>query len=302
MYAMYMAEGIRPHFVKTSGGKRNQGIQKWVIGLLVLLGFLLVGCGSPATPSKISTLGPITATGTVSATGTSLYRRGTHVLFMNGHPRFFLESKLIDLNEFQNVYAAVHGDLSPNTHVKFLPVIQVSSVDALDESQSSALQSYKIPSLSISLQAPASWKSLFTEKRLLFTLPTENMPFIAIEQIDAVKLPEGIPVRIDGRNGVRVTEEGSPVHRVYVKRLDGTVTLVTFGPKGANSLGERDAFYSLLATVRFSEQSASQGSSASDQIEGSMQPCGGPAGVLCPAGEYCEVKEMDTGIGTCRSL
>ena len=241
-------------------------------------------------------LGPYTATGTITATGAALYRRGTHLLSMNGRPRFFLESKTVNLNEFQDAYVVVQGELTPNTHPKFLPVIQVGSVQKEDAPSEEEMQEYTVDSLSISLDAPRFWESTIAGGGLTFTLPEEKEPFIAIEYSADSLIPEGVPVRIDGQNGVRVVEEGD--HHVFVHTPDEKILLFTFGPKGKESMKERDAFYTLLQSVEFK----GGWKEPEEEFKGSRQPCGGSAGVLCPAGEYCEVRELDTGIGTCRAL
>lgn len=267
--------------------------------LLLLLTLFFAACGAPGSDDPADDIGPTTATGTIAATGASLYRRGTHLLLMEGSPRFFLESKSVNLSEYQDAAVVVRGELSLNTHKKYLPVINVSSVERASESHENLLQKYDVGALALSLEAPSAWKSSLKDGRLTFTHKSEDQPFIAIELLDSVEAPEGIPVRIDGQNGVRVVEEGSSVHRVYVRRGGALISLFTFGPKGDASSGERDAFYTMLQSIKFHEVSDEE---VEEDNSGSGQPCGGPAGVICPEGEYCKIVEIDTGIGVCREL
>ncbi len=268
--------------------------------LSLILFLALVACGKPSSDDAISDIGPTTATGTITATGASLYRRGTHLLLMEGRPRFFLESKSVSLSEYQDARVIVHGELSLNTHKKYLPVINVSSVERVFGAEAASLQEYNVKSLALSLEAPSVWKSAMRDGRLVFTIPSEDQPFIAVELLDFIEVPEGIPVRIDGQNGVRVVEEESGVHRVYVRRGGSLISLFTFGPKGDASAGERDAFYTVLQSVMFDE--VSDEDVEDDVPSGSGQPCGGSAGVICPEGEYCKIMEIETGIGVCRGL
>lgn len=266
---------------------------------IIFLIILLTACGTSGPDDVPDDIGPTTATGTITATGASLYRRGTHLLLMDERPRFFLESKSVNLSEYQNVQVVVRGELSLNTHKKYLPVINVASVEKIANADAASLQEYNVKSLALSLEAPSSWKSLLKEGRLTFTHKSEEQPFIAIETFDFVDVPEGIPVRIDGQNGVRVVDEESGVHRVYVRRGGSLVSLFTFGPKGDLSSGERDAFYTMLQSVKFDQISDEV---VEEDVSGSGQPCGGSAGVICPEGEYCKITEIDTGIGICRGL
>ena len=268
----------------------------FVLALALIPALLSCGRSDKTLPDVTALLGPYTATGTITATGAALYRRGTHLLSMNGRPRFFLESKTVSLNEFQGAYVVVQGELSPNTDPKFLPVIQVGTVQKADAPSEEEMQKYTVDSLKISLDAPRIWKSTITGERLIFTLASETESFIAIGYSADPVIPEGVPVRINGQNGVRVVEEGN--HHVFVHTPDEKILLFTFGPKGEESMKERDAFYTLLQSVEFKGGEKVP----EEEFKGSRQPCGGSAGVLCPTGEYCEVKEIDTGIGICRAL
>jgi len=267
--------------------------------LFFALLLILSACTSGAPDDDIVTqFGPYTATGTITATGASLYRRGTHLLSIEGRPRFFLESKTVRLNDFEEMNVVVEGELTPNTHSRFLPVIQVMSTKKVGSSAQEQMERYAVTVLGLSLDAPTRWKSAVTDSRLTFALSTEEQPFIAIEESSMPDLPEGIPVRIGSRNGIRSVESG--VHRVYVSLEEQNAILFTFGPKGNESAMLRDAFYTMLKSVVF--DASAQQSSSSSAFAGSRQPCGGPAAVLCPQGEYCEVREIDTGIGVCRAL
>jgi len=279
-------------------------MQKYLF-FLGILSMILVACVSrQPQPSPSDIFGPSTATGTIVGTGASLYRRGTHVLLMNGHPRFYLESKQVNLQEFEGDSAVVRGEITANTHPSFLPVIEVESVTALTEEADAPLQKYNIPFLALSLEAPRTWKSTLTRDRLLFRLEEGGAPFVEMEKRAAGALPEGLPIRISGRNGVRIVEEGSGKHLVYVEGNADMVILFTFTPEKEDPITLRDAFYALLRTVVFAEEASSSSSvsSSSSSSSGPFIPCGGPAHVLCPAGMYCEVREFDTGIGACRQL
>ncbi|HLC75870.1 MAG TPA: hypothetical protein VJB82_01995 [Candidatus Peribacterales bacterium] len=264
--------------------------------------FLLLfsACSREQVPDDISTLfGPYTATGTISATGASLYRRGTHILSVENKPRFFLESKTVRLNDFEEGVVVVEGELSPNTHPRFFPVIQVNAVrNAESIGTVLKIERYAVSALSLSLEAPIVWQSDISGGRLTFTYPSEESPFIAIEHSTMPDLPEGIPVRIGSKNGIRSVESGA--HRVYVLQEEGDAILFTFGPKGVESAKLRDAFYTMLRSVEF--EGSGEEVDEEPLFQGSKQPCGGIAKVLCPDGEFCDVQEMDTGIGVCRSL
>lgn len=273
--------------------------------LALALALALSACGGGSShPDIADILGPSTATGTIVATGSSLHRRGTHLLTMNGRNRFFLESRSVHLNDYIDQYVSVEGEIAPNTYSSFLPVMQVVSVVPIEGGATPDVQRYDVASLRLTLEAPRLWQSSLDHGRLTFQYTEEDQPFIAVEHDETGVLPqEGIPIRIDGRNGVRIVDEETGVHRAYVKLSDDMIILFTFGPKGPGSMGLRDAFYTMLQSVEFPEE-VEEGVEVEEgtEVKGSGQPCGGSAGVLCPEGEYCAVTEFATGIGQCREL
>jgi hypothetical protein len=275
---------------------------------ILALTLALAGCAKqPEIPSSSDILGPYTATGTIVGTGASLYRRGTHVLLMDSYPRFFLESRTVDLNAFEGVRAVVQGELFPNTHPTFLPVLQVSAVVPQGGRQALPLQRYDVPLLGLSLEAPSEWEGKLSEGSLTFRLPVEGAiePFLVVGRSAEKELPQGFPLRIGGENAVRFVDEADGQHRVYVSTPRGDTLLFTFTPKGLPEvLPLRDAFYALLRSVRFDEgrgegDALNPGSASGS---GPLIPCGGPAHVLCPEGQFCEVRELETGIGVCQPL
>lgn len=282
--------------------------------LALTLALTLIGCidkQSPIPPGDI--LGAYSATGTIVSTGSSLYRRGTHVLKMDGRSRFYLESKDVNLNQYVGEYIVVQGEVVPNSHERFLPVFQVESVFQVEEPSRPDLQSYRASELRLSLEAPREWVSSVARGKLTFRLAEEPAPFVHIEQNESEFLPEGLPVRIGSRNGVRLVDPSTPAagqrdeanqHHVFVQQNEKTVITFLFIPQGEESALLRDAFYTMLRSVRFEEEEKKEEeeSEEEEKQQGSGIPCGGPAGVLCPAGEYCDVKEFDTGIGTCTRL
>jgi hypothetical protein len=274
-------------------------MRKPIIGF-ILSALLLTSCGGGEDITNI--LGAYTATGTIAQTGASLYRRGTHQLLMSGRPRFFLESKTVDLNAYSGKRVAVRGEVSPNTHKKFLPIFRVDEVNVVGDIKEVDVQEYTVSSLHLSLEAPRSWVSDLSDGRLTFSLPEESGPFVAVELRVVDLFPEGLHVRIDGQNGVRIVDEETGVHTVFVDTGADDATLFIFAPKGEESLLLRDAFYTMLRSVDFDEIKNGDNSEDPEDISGSGIPCGGPAGVLCPEGEYCKVREIDTGIGVCRQL
>jgi hypothetical protein len=278
-------------------------MRRGTLALTLFLILTLMGCsGQPERPSPSEILGPYTATGTVVATGGSLFRRGTHVLQVNGKTRFYLESKVVDLGGFEETLVVIRGELSPNTHPSFLPVLEVASVEAIELLSPPALQRYEVPMLGISIKAPVSLQGSVVGERLTFLAGGEAEPAIVIQSMPKEPLPEGLAIRLGERIGVRIVDETTGQHRVYVEGEE-KMLLFTFTPQGEVSQGMRDTFYTMLRSVEFSESAEEEAPPLPEEGGGeSAFPCGGPAAVLCPEGMFCEVTDLGTGIGVCRKL
>ncbi|MBT3834767.1 hypothetical protein HOF56_00805 [Candidatus Peribacteria bacterium] len=290
-------------FLDLSGFRRAVRGPRSAVSLLCLF-LVLSACSgdvkNTVTPSDV--FGAYTATGTVTSTGTSLYRRGTHVLKMNGRSRFYLESKKVNLSDYIGEYAVLEGEMSPNSHEKYLPVISVSSIKNASR-KNVGIQKYKVASLNISLEAPSEWNSDISGGKLKFSFTGERVPFVTIKNSDLEKLPEGLHLRVDGRNGIRFVDEEANQHHVYIRRDNGEIIEILFVPQGEKSALSRDAFYSMIKSLEIEdEEIVTDENEENPEDIGSLQPCGGSAAVICPEGEYCAVEELDTGIGKCKTL
>jgi hypothetical protein len=257
---------------------------------------LLSACGGGGqTNVSAYTYGPLSETGTLVATGVSLVRRGSHVLFAGGKAAFYLESKTLNLQEFSGKRVHVEGTLERNVHEKYLPVLVVATINPADKEE--GVKEWKLPGLSLTFSVPESWQSAVADRSASFTSPDAGSGTVfTIDAIDATGLPSGIPAVVAGNVAVKLRDV--PVGEETHILRGGQVIRIKFTPGGDAADILREQYAAVLASMVF----ASSSSSASSTGSGShLTPCGGSAGILCPAGYYCDVFDPQANIGKCRA-
>lgn len=245
--------------------------------------------------------GPRTATGVVVPADLSLTRRGTHLLVSGGKESFYLESKSVSLSTFEGQTVSVDGTLEVNTRPSDLPILVVQKIErALGSGQ---MKIWKIPALNISLNAPAHWQGRLDTGMAHFTLPGESLPLITIRSISGSSLPPGKQLFIKNRRAVTTEPQGSAVQEIYILEK-GNIIIVHFDPSTQSSVQSASEarvlaaeFQSLVSELEFISDGAKT-SSRAPGLQG--EPCGGPAGILCPTGSYCEIDDAGSNTGRCK--
>jgi hypothetical protein len=142
------------------------------------------------------------------------------------------------------------------------------------------------------------------------------------------------PVSVGGRSGVRWLNAQTGVERVQVDlRLyasdpkanvltflftpseealnlpdawdamkDDVLHSVTFTGGSSSSSLSSDASRSSLPSSLSSDGTSSQAEGSSSFGSAQGIPCGGEAGILCPAGFYCEITDVEANVGRCKTL
>ncbi len=259
---------------------------------------LLSACGGGGGGDSVQyTYGPLSETGTLVATGVSLVRRGTHVLFAGGKAAYYLESKTVNLQEFAGKRVNVTGDLQPNVSPKYLPVLSVQSVSVSEVIDTP--KEWRLEGLSLSLKAPASWLATSAEKSISFIATDAGSgTVLTLDAIDATGLPEGIPTVVAGNVAVKmrnVTAGGEEVHILH----NSQVIRIKYTPSGDDIELQHEQYTALLASLSFIASSSSS-TTSSGSGSTTVQPCGGSAGILCQQGYYCDVFDAKENIGKCR--
>ncbi|MFA5799479.1 MAG: hypothetical protein WC840_00800 [Candidatus Peribacteraceae bacterium] len=263
--------------------------------------------GSPPEPVKT---GPASATGTLIPAEVSLTRRGSHALVAGGKTQFFLESKKENLQEFEGQTVFVSGNLEPNFRPEDLPVLVVEYLRASRGQE--PLHDWDVPALNLRIRAPETWGATIEKGVVSFTLLGEETPLLIISLTSSGSLPSGAPIFVAGRRGVRTTPEKGTLQDVYFADKDVSIRF-HFDVSRQRSVQRVEEgqilltqFENLLASASFlSDRSSSSSLIPSLTGTGASTggtPCGGSAGVLCPAGFFCDITDAVENIGNCRRL
>ena len=97
---------------------------------LLLLALLLVSCGDGNELSPLPE-GEQTVTGILELTELSFVRRGTHMLYMDGVPVYYVESKVVNLSAHEGKSVELTGTLERNTDKNDIPVLVVTSLNSI---------------------------------------------------------------------------------------------------------------------------------------------------------------------------
>lgn len=278
-----------------------------VVAVLALCGYLAwLGFSGPGAARELPQ-GVQTLTGTLVPAELSLTRRGTHALKVDGEDVAYVESASVNLRLYELTEVGVTGAFTHNTDPSDLPVLVATSVRAIEI----PAVSVDLPTVGLTLKVPESWEYQVFDDGVAFGLTGSTTPFLRIMKTSLTRLPdEGTPMFIGGYDAVRV--QGKDGQSFFVQ---GGRIILSFTWTSRDE-AQSAAFAQMLRTaiVRSASSSSSQrtmtggvfvlpssAASGSDASAGKPKPCGGPAGVLCPAGTYCAVTEAD-GVGTCVPL
>lgn len=271
--------------------------------IILLLPLFLVACGNQPEPAI--PFGPATMTGTLQRSEISLMRRGTHVLLQQGIPVVYIESRSGSLLAAEGHEVVVSGVVGPNTDRDDLPVLSAQNMRIVVAD----MKALSLPKHKLRLSVPATWKpqdavSLATGNALLthFTDTASTSPdavLLTVSSMSGTVLPSGTSLSIGGQPAVRsvLGDQES-----YALMRSGVVLTVT--PSSQLSGNHPALLRDILGSIAFvgSPSQSTSHSSVSAASVGPQQPCGGPAGILCPSGSVCIITDAVQSVGYCKSL
>lgn len=262
---------------------------------ILYLGFTVFLFACARQPTNIPPLsqGVQEVSGYLSPAELSLIRRGTHLLLHEGVEIYFVESKVIALQEFEGKEVTLRGTLEYNTDQTSLPVLVVEELSIKEP----LWKKVSIQSMGLTMEIPPEWNIEKTEGDEVRLIPLSSTKAIVRISNEDQPIPSGTPIRIGDRSGVRVLNEQTGEQEISVHDRD-SVVFITFIPQDSDRLlEERTAFLRVLQSIEWQVSSNESNPSSSSKEYGA--PCGGVAGVLCPNGFYCEIMAFKEGIGRC---
>lgn len=296
---------------------------RFALPSVFLLALAVSACDSskrPTVPKGIQEL-----QGVVQPASLKVVRRGTHVLMQNGRETYFLESASVNLHDVENHEVTVRGIFEANTDPTAAPVLIVQEI-IKDEL---SMRAWSLPTLGVSFDVPKDWEGSIIDDRALFTasgssavvlevsaLPLAEAPFQALSDLGMEEEDRIMPVVIASKRALRVIDETTGSERIFLD-LGTTVSdpakrVVAFTfhpPLSQSALEAREAILRLIQSIMLGSKAKSSAASSRGSLtdtgtttDKAGTPCGGTAGVLCPAGYYCNVTDLQANIGRCKKL
>lgn len=234
-----------------------------------------------------------TLTGVLLPVPISISRRGTHALMQNGEQTALVESTKINLRDIEGVDVVVTGHFERNTDPDALPVLVASGVTLVTLD----MRTWQLPVQKITLDTPRTWNPSFFPEGARFT-ETGGLVHLAVSTSSLTTLPGNAP-RISAGGRPAVLVHGTGAQTLYVQNGSSIFTL-----EFADTAAVSDTL--IMRIIRTLHFTVASSSSVSASGTGSSTPtgipCGGVAGVLCPAGQYCEITDSVTNTGRCKAL
>ncbi len=269
--------------------------------VLSVLSILLLGACSRRSDVEAVPLGPITATGTLVSADVSLIRRGSHILIVDGQPRYYVESKTENLGDFEGRLVGIDGTIELNTMKGDFPVIVLRTIRSKVGNE--GLHLWNIPALNLRLRTPDAWKGSIQGKTASFTLDGEDVPLLSIQLMSGSTLPTGESFYVRNRPAVRTELNSGASQEIFVLERD-TVISFRFDPSSLKTVRSTEEGKILAAEFErlLSELSFLSDTKLKTSVTGSGSgiACGGPAGVLCSSGYYCDISNTTDALGVCK--
>jgi len=264
---------------------------------IVGIAFLLPACGGvPLVPDLPE--GEQTVTGVLMPAELSAVRRGTHLLLQDSRALTYVESTTVSLRPYQGKRITLKGSYEPNIAPSVLPVLVVDAVVSVEENT----KEHVLRDLNLRMDVPAHWIRETREAEVLFRPEGSDVPLLRVTQEQSDTFPVGgVPIVIGGKRALRMTEEFGHNQVVAIRANDVEIVTVLFAPLEEHGDLEslKADFLDILNSIEFVDGGGSA-SSARTGTGALGAPCGGEAGILCPAGSYCEVSDLEENIGRCR--
>lgn len=279
---------------------------------------LLTACGGHV-PLPV---GEQTVQGTLERVGISLTRRGTHLLRVDEHTAYYVESTTVRLLPYEGRIVRLKGTFEPNVYVRDLPVLVVTEIVGDDRE---ALRTWMLPAFGVAVDLPRSWSGNVSSSVAQFTVSGSELPVLRVAREAQENLPFDftsmatsgsslalMPLELNGRRAVmiRYVEEPLIIFTVAEKGAQQeTADVLAFSFRlPDDSPAARDRVLMLMRTLRDAVATSAPADTPPPRPNTGTgasavgKPCGGPAGVLCPAGYFCQVTDTATDIGVCTRM
>ncbi len=262
---------------------------------LIVTSLLLAACGEP---TRTIPTGVQTIVGTLQRAELKADRRGTHVLLQNNVPVLYVESRTGSLLESEGYDVTIMGLVEQNRDPSDMPVIVVQKIQKILQT----LRTWSIPRLAMNISTPETWTMVdrderatggkfYTDFRAANPDGTSGV-VLSLWTQTGTTLPAGSLTTIAGKTAIR-SQNGTGLLFAVVHGP----SLLMFGFASPPPHLEQ-----ILSSIAFTDapktSSSSKPVTSASSVPG--QPCGGVAGIICPAGQYCAITDRASNSGICK--
>ncbi len=282
---------------------------------VAITALLLGGCSRlPQGPQEVE--------GVLTRVPLSLTRRGTHILKTEkGKELTYVESTTVNLSYIEGKTVTLLGTYHENTQRKLLPVFVVEKVV---KGADDILREWKLPRLNAVINVPTLWNGVVVGNTAVFHAQGSSGTLLDIRTGSSSALPfnfktmtasgslQVTPLVLGLRKAASVVDEENERWYVAVDVTPAgapaptTVLVLTFKLDPDENIDQQiQRFQRIVRTLTITEKprstpSSPVPSSGSGTVSADGRPCGGPAGILCPAGYYCAITDASISSGICR--
>lgn len=277
-------------------GMRRPFFNGGIFVSLLIAAALASSCWRQDPPLPPLPEGEQTVEGVLQPAEISLMRRGSHTLVQNGEDRAFVESTVVNLRAYDGKRVTLRGIFERNVEPSDLPVLIVREIVSAESDRE-----WIFPQWGLSFTLPSTWTKTETPRTVQFRVEGWDDALLTLANAgdDIAELPAGQPLVVARKRAVSV-QKVTGEETVFIELESGIFTM-SFNP-GEHPLKEelRAVWENLKKTATIVTKNVSSVPRATGS--GSGIPCGGPAGVLCPGGEYCAITDRQENVGRCRPM
>jgi len=265
-------------------------------GTCILSLLLIGGCKGEELPPLPQ--GTQTITGILAPVEISIIRRGSHVLMQSGVPMSYVESPYVNLREHEGRQVKLIGVFEHNTDPRDLAVLVVKEIKALED----GVYDRFFPQFGVRFKTPSDWITKVEDGQIHFMSgDLSTLPVVSVFEDENVEELKGVTITVGSVRALRSVDELSQTESVYIKRGEKYLVLLFTPRNHPDPMKLKQEWLTLLRSLQFDEELKIPDVPTTGTGSISVY-CGGPAGILCPQGYFCDVTDLQENIGVCKRV
>jgi hypothetical protein len=263
--------------------------------LAVVLAVLLVSACTPKQPALVLPTGDVELIGTIKPLVLTANSKGTHNLVLQQTGSYIAKSSLVNLRNYEGKEVTIKGFAEQNS---LDYVVTIGSVVLV---HNESLMRTTLEDNRISIELPESWQVKQSNGEYIVHANQLTEPILIITTVAEVPTLTADLFAVDGKKFVLQNDEPG-IYNGYLQ--SDPVLRFAFTDPNEQILSSDlvKTIVQTIKTVQVTQSSSSVSITASGSISSGIKYCGGLAGILCPAGFYCNIQDAASNTGICTAL